>query len=301
MLFPRCSAYVYESAYGFAVHTNCHDIQAEAQREYGLTPDDVHDSFNLFMCTEVRRGRPRHHHPAGREPGDHVDLLALIGRAGGAQCLRRRRHAHQQLLAQTGEGPGAASARRETWPGARRAPSRSQRTPEDFRNPRSRPIANCARIQATTPKFLNTPLTVTDVEIELDDEELALLRGLRARALYRRGRRRHAARRLLFLVGATLRHQPQRCADGRAQRIGRRPDRIVPTEFLVISPVVKEDSHELEQSLAPPLRGQHTRRFADRRLACVARAQSGLTVGILYSARVTTTAGTSRMPWPRGR
>ena len=49
VLFPRCSAYVYEASYGFAVHTNCHDIQAEAQREYGLTPDDVHDSFNLFM------------------------------------------------------------------------------------------------------------------------------------------------------------------------------------------------------------------------------------------------------------
>src|SRR6266851_8625866 len=53
VLFPRCSAYVYEASYGFAVHTNCHDIQAEAQREYGLTPDDVHDSFNLFMCTGV--------------------------------------------------------------------------------------------------------------------------------------------------------------------------------------------------------------------------------------------------------
>ena len=30
VLFPRCSAYVYEASYGFAVHTNCHDIQAEA-------------------------------------------------------------------------------------------------------------------------------------------------------------------------------------------------------------------------------------------------------------------------------
>lgn len=38
VLFPRCSAYVYESAYGFDAHTNCHDIQAEAQREYGLSP-----------------------------------------------------------------------------------------------------------------------------------------------------------------------------------------------------------------------------------------------------------------------
>jgi uncharacterized protein len=27
VLFPRCSAYFYESAYGLDVHTNCHDIQ----------------------------------------------------------------------------------------------------------------------------------------------------------------------------------------------------------------------------------------------------------------------------------
>ena len=53
--FRAARAYLYESAYGFDVHTNCHDIQAEAQREYGLTPDDVHDSFNFFMNTEVTR------------------------------------------------------------------------------------------------------------------------------------------------------------------------------------------------------------------------------------------------------
>jgi uncharacterized protein len=32
VLFPRCSAYVYESAYGFDAHTNCHDIQAARTR-----------------------------------------------------------------------------------------------------------------------------------------------------------------------------------------------------------------------------------------------------------------------------
>src|SRR5438445_6620895 len=78
VLFPRCSAYVYEASYGFSVHTNCHDIQAEAQREYGLTPDDVHDSFNLFMCTEVTLdGRATITRQATKR-GVHVDLLALV-------------------------------------------------------------------------------------------------------------------------------------------------------------------------------------------------------------------------------
>src|SRR3984885_3412969 len=78
VLFPRCSAYVYESAYGFDAHTNCHDIQAEAQREYGLTPDDVHDSFNFFMHTGVdAQGRPFIAENTARK-GEYVELLALI-------------------------------------------------------------------------------------------------------------------------------------------------------------------------------------------------------------------------------
>src|SRR5260370_4495086 len=86
VLFPRFSAYVYEASYGFAVHTNCHDIQAEAQREYGLTPDDVHDSFNLFMHTGVD--------PSGRltidrqraKAGDYVDLLAVVDVVAVPNC-----------------------------------------------------------------------------------------------------------------------------------------------------------------------------------------------------------------------
>src|SRR5713101_4002118 len=78
VLFPRCSAYVYESAYGFDVHTNCHDIQAEAQSEFGLTPDDVHDSFNFFMHTGVDAVRHPFIAKNTAKQGDHVDLLALI-------------------------------------------------------------------------------------------------------------------------------------------------------------------------------------------------------------------------------
>jgi hypothetical protein len=78
VLFPRCSAYLYESAYGYDVHTNCQDIQAEAQREYGLTPDDVHDSFNLFMCTEVTLDGAATITRQDSKPGDYVEFLALM-------------------------------------------------------------------------------------------------------------------------------------------------------------------------------------------------------------------------------
>jgi hypothetical protein len=78
VLFPRCSAYLYESSYGVAGHTNCDEIQAEAQREYGLTPDDVHDSFNFFMATGVDADGRLFAARQATRPGDHVDLLALI-------------------------------------------------------------------------------------------------------------------------------------------------------------------------------------------------------------------------------
>ena len=94
VLFPRCSAYLYESAYGFGVHTNCQDIQAEAQREYGLTPDDVHDSFNFFMCTEVSGPHRAQITRQSSRAGDYVDLLALMD---GYERVRRRRHADQQF------------------------------------------------------------------------------------------------------------------------------------------------------------------------------------------------------------
>jgi hypothetical protein len=77
-LAARCHAVLFEYRYGMDWHTNCQDTLAEAIREYGLTPDDVHDSFNIFMNTtwdangmwwvEWNTGRPE----------DYVDLLACI-------------------------------------------------------------------------------------------------------------------------------------------------------------------------------------------------------------------------------
>ena len=40
-----------ERSWGLVDHPNCQDTFAEAIREYGLTPDDVHDSFNLWFST----------------------------------------------------------------------------------------------------------------------------------------------------------------------------------------------------------------------------------------------------------
>jgi uncharacterized protein YcgI (DUF1989 family) len=184
VLFPRCSAYVYESTYGFQAHTNCHDIQAEAQREYGLTPDDVHDSFNLFMFTEVQAGGTVKISRQDTQPGDHVELLALVDTLAvpnvcGADVMRTSNFFLKPVKVQVLQASEADLAQVPRLPVLS-----SQRTPADFRNAKIKADRALQRDAAYEPHFLNTPLVVSEVVVELDDEELALLQAYEHRALY---------------------------------------------------------------------------------------------------------------------
>lgn len=77
-LGARCNAVLFEYRFGMEWHTNCQDTLAEAIREYGLTPDDTHDSFNMFMNTTWdAKGAWWTDWNTGR-PGDAVDLLACM-------------------------------------------------------------------------------------------------------------------------------------------------------------------------------------------------------------------------------
>lgn len=184
VMFPRCSANLYESVYGLPVHTNCHDIQAEAQREYGLTPDDVHDSFNLFMCTGV--------HPSGRltierqssRPGDHIDLLALIDLLAvpnvcGADIMRTSNFSIKPVrlsVFQASEAEMAGVPPQGSWP--------SQRTPVDFRNSRIKVERALRRDLHYRPMFTNVPIVYQDFPIALDTQELAMLQRHADTGLY---------------------------------------------------------------------------------------------------------------------
>ncbi len=78
--YPRCSAFLFEYQFGYdgqPAHSNCHDILAESIREWGLTPDDVHDSFNGFMHTGAKNGRLFVDRMIAAE-GDYIELLAQI-------------------------------------------------------------------------------------------------------------------------------------------------------------------------------------------------------------------------------
>jgi uncharacterized protein YcgI (DUF1989 family) len=79
--FPRCTAFRYEYRYGFSgypPHSNCADIFAEAIREWGLTPDDVHDSFNGFSNTGVTPEGTLYFDRSIARKGDYLEFLAHI-------------------------------------------------------------------------------------------------------------------------------------------------------------------------------------------------------------------------------
>ena len=183
VLFPRFSSYLYESAYGFDAHTNCHDIQAEAQREYGLTPDDVHDSFNLFMCTEVHGGRGHIKRQHSR-PGDYVDLLALmdvlaVPNVCGADIMRTSNFSLKPVKLQVFRASEVDLAR---VPPLRTYAS--QRTPADFRQPHIKADRALQRDAGYEPAFTNVPLLSSTVSVILSADEYAHLKAAGLDAYY---------------------------------------------------------------------------------------------------------------------
>lgn len=74
----RCNRVFEDLGWGLVDHANCQDTLAESIREYGLTPDDVHDSFNLWMATTIDENGHRQFKWNPAQPGERLDLLAMF-------------------------------------------------------------------------------------------------------------------------------------------------------------------------------------------------------------------------------
>ena len=184
VMFPRCSAHMYASLYGLPVHTNCHDIQSEAQREYGLTPDDVHDSFNLFMTTGVENGMPYITRQRAKA-ADHVELLALIDvlavpNVCGSDVQKTSNFSIKPVRLSLYTAGAAGLAAVPPLPPL----MPSQRTPADFKVKRIKVERELVRDPAYVAEFTNVPIVYRDLPIRLDAEEYALLRKVRRTDLY---------------------------------------------------------------------------------------------------------------------
>jgi uncharacterized protein YcgI (DUF1989 family) len=78
LTFPRCSEIVFSYPFGIRGHRGCQDSLAEAIAPYSLTPDDVHDTLNLFMKCGVDRAGMISIEAPDAVKGDYVDLACEV-------------------------------------------------------------------------------------------------------------------------------------------------------------------------------------------------------------------------------
>jgi hypothetical protein len=183
-LYPRCSAFLFEFHYGLPVHTNCHDIQSEAQREYGLTPDDVHDSLNFFMHTGVDQNGQPYIASQTSKKGDYVDLLMLIDclavpNVCGADVMATSDFEFKPLKLTV------FGATDDDWAKVPAMPRyRNQRTPADFKIQAIKSDRELRRDPGYRPEFTNVPIRTTELAVPLEPADRDILDQLRATGLY---------------------------------------------------------------------------------------------------------------------
>jgi uncharacterized protein YcgI (DUF1989 family) len=191
LLAARCHAVQFEKERGYpGTHTNCQDTLSESIAEYGLTPDDVHDSLNFWVNTgwddlgnfQVNTRR----NPARK--GDEVVLLALMDVLAvpvvcgsgdvGATSNFFLRPVQIQIREATAGTQAAADKIRSQHTGYR-----NQRKPEQFKVSAIRTERELAPDPNFVPKFVNTPMKVEEIAVELDGEDRKFLDAMIKRGL----------------------------------------------------------------------------------------------------------------------
>lgn len=180
--YPRCTGFLYEYQYGFETHTNCHDILAESIREYGLTPDDVHDSFNFWMHTGVDQEGRLYIKRMLAKQGDYAELIAhfdilAVPNVCGADIFSTSNFELKPLKVQVLE---ATDEEKERWLQPADRQYRNQRTPADFKIKEIKATRELVRDEGYSPEWAVYPIVKQPVELELSDEDLALVDALRA-------------------------------------------------------------------------------------------------------------------------
>jgi uncharacterized protein YcgI (DUF1989 family) len=179
--YPRCTGFLYEYQYGFEQHTNCHDILAESIREYGLTPDDVHDSFNFWMHVGVDPDEKLYIKRMMAKPGDYVELLAhfdilAVPNVCGADIFSTSNFELKPLKVQV---LASTEGDRDQWLQPEERQYRNQRTPEDFTLSRIKADRELARDDGYRADWPVYPIVKQPVEVPLSEDEYAMVEALR--------------------------------------------------------------------------------------------------------------------------
>ena len=177
-LLHRCSLAWFEAGWGVVPHANCQDMLAEAIGEYGLTPDDTHDTLCPFTTTSWDdRGVMSLRDARRVKKGDCLDLLALmdvlfvtnICGANDYSGLGKyfQRPMRLQIFEASAETKGLVEKVFRRFP-----PLKMQQTPKDFHVKRGEDADfELKQVPGYEPKFINFPLKIETLEIELPEED----------------------------------------------------------------------------------------------------------------------------------
>jgi hypothetical protein len=184
--YPRCTGFLYEYQYGFERHTNCHDILAEAEREYGLTPDDVHDSFNMWMHTGVDESGQMYIKRMLAKKGDYIELLAHIDTLAvpnvcGADVFSTSNFELKPLLVQVFD---ASDDEKDKWLLPEERQYLNQRTPDAFKVKEIKATRELEADSGYEPDWPVYPIVMQPVEVDLSNEEYAFVESLRANGAF---------------------------------------------------------------------------------------------------------------------
>ena len=175
LLGRSCHAVLFESAFGLDLHTSCQDTLAEAISEYGMTPDDVHDSFNLWMNTEWDSTGKWWVTENTGQAGDYVDLLALFDTlavpvtCGSGDVRPTSNFSFKPIGVQVFEpSPDTLALVKSVQ--ERYGSYRNQRSPDRFRVSNIKPDRELCAVPGWEPHFVNFPIRVEEVTVRLSRE-----------------------------------------------------------------------------------------------------------------------------------
>jgi uncharacterized protein YcgI (DUF1989 family) len=178
VIVHRCSAAFFEAGWGMTEHTNCQDMLAEAIGEYGLTPDDTHAVLCPWTpATWDNKGTFYLKRNIGVKKGDYIDFLALMDVLIATNICGTndfttlgnyfQRPVRLQIFEQSEETSRSVEDVSRRFP-----PLKTQRTPKDFRVRRGEDVDyELKQVPGYKPQFINYPITVQTLEIELPEED----------------------------------------------------------------------------------------------------------------------------------
>ena len=176
VLGRTCHATVFEMYFGLERHTNCQDTIAEAISEYGLTPDDVHDSFNMWMNSEWdSTGKTFTIANTGRK-GDFVDLVAFFDilavplMCGSGDIRWTSNFSLKPIQIKVFEASSDTKAIVDQVR-TRHGRFKNQRTVDQFRVKDIKADRELRPVPGWKPQFVNFPLEVEDMTVKLNEAE----------------------------------------------------------------------------------------------------------------------------------